>query len=152
MKIFNLLFLLVIAGYSLGQNQTISGKVIDLSYQPVVGAKIIDIHGNVLAEPTDESGAFSFEAKIGDRFGVDKYGYDLVWKTVEKDIFEYKIVLDVKIQEIELISITRQISQEALDISNVNIIDYQPLNGCILTLKKEKKTYYLGLDSIQKQG
>jgi len=34
----------------------------------------------------------------------------------------------------------------------VNIIDYQPLNGCILTLKKEKRTYYLCLDSIQKQG
>lgn len=152
MKKFHVFFLLLTASFSFGQDQLVSGKVFDLSRQPVVGAKLLDIHGNALCEATDESGAFSFEGKVGDRFGIDKYGYDLVWKTIENGVFEYKIMLDVKIQEIELISISRQTSQEALDIRNVNIIDYQPLNGCILTLKKEKTTYYLGLDSIQKQG
>ncbi len=74
------------------------------------------------------------------------------WRTVSLKEKSYLIILDTKVQEIESVVITRRNSEEALDIQNVNIIDYQPLDGAILTLKKKQRNYYLGMDSIRREG
>lgn len=135
-----------------GQKIAVSGIILDTSKKPIAGAVIIDANGHFLADSTDQSGEFFFEAKTGLRFGVDVAGFELEWRTVRSEETFYEIVMDTKVQTIESIVITRRNSEEALDIKNVNIIHYQPLDGAILTLKKEKRTYYLGMDSLQKEG
>jgi len=148
-----LLFLsMVFTGTLWAQQVTVSGKVVNTSKQPVAGAIIIDVNGHILCDTTDESGAFFFEAQVGSRFGVDLTGFELEWRTVRAEETFYEVTMDTKVQSIESVVITRRNSEEALDIKNVNIIHYQPLDGAILTLKKEKRTYYLGMDSLQKEG
>jgi hypothetical protein len=130
----------------------VSGTVVDNAKQPIAGAVILDENGHVLADTTQLDGAFYFKAVEGSRFGVEVPGYELKWRTVRAEMTHYRVLMDVKSQTMESVVITRRNSEEALDIKNVNIIHYQPLDGAILTLKKEKRTYYLGMDSLQKEG
>lgn len=148
--IFFLFVLLFFSGWS--QEIEISGKVQSRNGKPLSGAIIINQQGASL-DTTDVNGAFKgIQVTIGERFGVDMPGYELLWTTVGAQKRTYNLVLDTEIQELETIVITRRNSEEALDIKNVNIIHYQPLDGTILTLKKEKRTYYLGMDSLRREG
>lgn len=144
-------FFLAIINLS-AQTRAIEGRVVDSNNKPVVAAKIVNNRGIELCAPTDEKGKFAFDAENGLRFGIEKEGFELKWTTVVDGVSSYKVLLGVRVQELESIIITRQNSQEALDITNTNILDYQPLNDCILTLKTYKKQYYIGLDSLQKPG
>lgn len=152
MKNILLFTLLMLCSAIYAQNITVSGKVVSTSYDAVEGAIILDERGNVITDTTDASGRFTFAAKEGDRFTVEKEGFELEWRTVYESTDFYTVILDVKVQEIESIVITRSNSEEALDIQNVNIIHYQPLNGAILTLKRSKRIYMLGLDSLRSEG
>ncbi len=147
--LFTLFSLLVTIGYS--QKMEISGKVLSADGKPVEGAAIINKHG-ISLDSTDAKGSFSTKILAGERFGVDMSGFELKWILAEQGKRVYNIKLEVKVQEFESVVITRRNSEEALDIKNVNIIHYQPLDGAILTLKKEKRTYYLGMDSLQREG
>lgn len=144
-------FLIIYSGV-FSQNFTVTGIVVNTSNQPVKGAIVLGIRGNSITDSTNASGRFSFTAKEGDRFAIEKEGYELEWRTARKNTESYIVILDVKVQEIESIVITRSNSEEALDIQNVNIIHYQPLDGAILTLKKRKRFYMLGLDSLRSEG
>ncbi len=149
-----LLFFLavILVNTSFGQTTTIDGKVLDLDRKAVSEAAIIDQNGKLLGT-TNESGVFEdLKVQIGERIGVDKVGFELKWVAIVDGKTNYRVVLDVKVQEFESVVITRRNSEEALDLKNVNIIHYQPLDGAILTLKKEKRTYYLGMDSLRKAG
>lgn len=134
------------------QEVEVNGIVLDLGGKALEGALILDSKGKMLCDPTGPKGEFSFIAVENSLFAVEKPGYELKWSRVVGNGKLLKVILDIKSQEFEEIVITRQNSEEALDISNVNILDYQPLNNCILTLKKEKKTYYIGLDSLRRAG
>lgn len=152
MRTVLLLFFILLTTSLFGQSITISGEVRSLESESMANAKIIDQNGGILGV-TDDLGNFNnVKVQLGERFGVDKQGYELQWVSIKKDVLTYQVVLTVKIQEIETVVITRRNSEEALDIKNVNIIHYQPLDGAILTLKKEKGTYYLGMDSLRKEG
>ncbi|MCR9172536.1 MAG: hypothetical protein NXI10_08600 [bacterium] len=147
--LFNLFILFVSTAFA--QEMEITGTVTTLDGSPVKGAIIIDQRGTTL-DSTREDGTFRAEVITEERFGVDMAGFELAWTKAEKGKRKYDIVLDVEVQEFESIVITRRNSEEALDIKNVNIIHYQPLDGAILTLKKEKRTYYLGMDSLRREG
>lgn len=152
MKTVLLSLFLLFVGNSIGQSITISGKVSSFDGTPMSEASVIDQNGALLGT-TDISGNFTnVKVQLGERFGIDKEGFELQWVKVNKEMTNYTIVLDVKVQEIETVVITRRNSEEALDLKNVNIIHYQPLDGAILTLKKEKGTYYIGMDSLRKEG
>lgn len=133
------------------QKVTVSGVVVNRFNEPMSGAYVLNESGKRISDSTDATGAFRFRANVGDIFGVEKKGFELVFNTVEANR-KYRVKLDLKVQEIESIVITRQNSEEALDIPSVNIIDYQPLDEIILTLKKKKRTYYLGMDSLRQEG
>lgn len=137
---------------SYAQEVAVSGTVYSSSKEPMAGAVVIDEKGNLLSDTTDVSGRFFFEAEVGSRFAVEKKGFELAWRTVRSELTDYSVTLDVEVVVFESVVITRRNSEEVLDLKNVNIIHYQPLNEAILTLKKEKRTYYLGLDSLNKEG
>ncbi len=140
------------AANTFAQQQSVDGRVLDSSRKPVAGATIISETGATLCPVTDADGLFSFKGTVGDKFAVEKTGFDVKWTTIEKGVNTYKVTLDVRVQEIESVQITRQNSQVALDIANTNIIDYQPFEDCILTLKKRKNRYFVGIDSLRKEG
>lgn len=150
--LFILVFSTLYSLFSFSQEVEVSGVVFGPDGKKVEGALILDYHGKWLSDPTGEQGAFSFTGTVGDLFAIEKDGYELKWERVQAGGKLMKIVLDTKLQDIEEIVITQQNSEEALDLENVNIIDYQPLNNCILTLKREKRTYYIGLDSLNHAG
>lgn len=147
--LLSLFTLFITIGFA--QKQEVLGTVTARDGKPIEGAAIIDQRGIAL-DSTDANGVFKTFVLSGERFGVDVSGFELKWVLVEKGKRNYPVTLDIQVQEFESVVITRKNSEEALDIKNVNIIHYQPLDGAILTLKKEKKTYYLGMDSLQREG
>jgi hypothetical protein len=118
---------------------------------PVISAEIVNHKGQYITT-TDSLGRFNFTGTIGNKYGAEKSGYGLKWFIARGGAEEQVIVLPLKIQDVESVIITRKGSEEALDLRNVNIIDYQPLQGYILTLKKKKGVYYVGIDSLKTEG
>ncbi len=150
--LITLFCLLIFVSFSDAQEAEVNGIVLDIGGKAIEGALILNSNGKMLCDPTGPKGEFSFIGEENMLFAVEKVGYELKWIRLTNSAKLQRITLDIKSQEFEEIVITRQNSEEALDLTNVNIIDYQPLNACILTLKKEKKTYFIGLDSLRRKG
>jgi hypothetical protein len=55
-------------------------------------------------------------------------------------------------QELSSVDVVESKPENALDIDAVNIIDYFPFESSILTLKKHRNAYYVGIDSIGVEG
>jgi len=144
--------LVLISLFVQSQEVEISGKVQTPQGNGIPGASVLSQNGKILLDSTGQDGSFKVTANLGECIGIDKEGFELKWIQVDEKVEFYRITLDVAVLEIEEIVITRRNSEEALDLKNVNIIHYQPLDGAILTLKKEKRTYYLGMDSLQREG
>ena len=151
MKALLLTLIFIVPFLASSQKKSITGQVISISNEQLSGVRIINIYGSDLCEVTDTEGRFSFKAEKGMRFGAELEGYELQWSVVS-DANDYTIKMETKVQEIESIVITRQSSEEALDIKNVNIIDYMPVSDYILTIKKKKGAYYFGFDRFQEEG
>jgi hypothetical protein len=151
MRLLLLALFFIIPGLTFSQEKNITGQVISISDEPLSGARIIDVYGSDLCPVTDVEGRFAIVAEIGSRFGVELEGYEIQWSVIS-DTDNYTIRMETKTQAIESIMITEELSEEALDIKNVNIIDFKPVGDYILTIKKNKNDYYLGLDKIQGEG
>lgn len=146
-----LILFLTIASISTAQESWIHGVVTDNTGNPIAASEVITYKGKHITE-TDSLGRFSFMGEEKVKYGLAKNGFELKWflAKVTKDPMQIVMLRDV--QEIESVIITRKGAEEALDLQNVNIIDYQPLQGYILTLKKKKDSYYVGIDSLNTEG
>lgn len=147
-----LLLLFVLGSFgTFSQETLIQGVAIDRTGNPIPGAEVINFKGKHITQ-CDSLGKFSFNGERGIKYGLVKEDYSLTWFYASESDEPLRVFMDSKIQEIESVVITRKGSEDALDLENVNIIDYQPLQGYILTLKKKKASYYIGIDSISSEG
>lgn len=145
---FVLIFLICPTVYG----QVVDGYVKDEFNKPVKDAYIISRGGDTLSF-TNELGYFDTEYQQKLSFGVYAKGYPIYWVTPKKgDLDPIQVQLGLRYQELEAVMITRKGMEVALDIESVNIIDYRPFNGYFLTLKKQKKQYMLGVDSLGAEG
>ena len=150
MKSTLLLLLISISSYSF--SQTIEGKVLDPYGKPLFQAQIINAK-NQLITVTDSLGNFDFDLSISNTFGIEKKGYRARWYKLGEDPKKKMIVyLDYYYQEVEQVVVSKAGVETAVDIENVNILDYRPFESTILTLKKKKNTYYIGIDSLGAEG
>ena len=60
---------------ALAQNRTISGKVVDTSGQPVVGAAVMVVGNTGIGAATDMNGAFTLNVPAGASINVESIGY-----------------------------------------------------------------------------
>ncbi|MDX2362712.1 MAG: hypothetical protein QNK23_18020 [Crocinitomicaceae bacterium] len=129
-------------------SQIMEGNVEGPDGMPIVSAQILDKNKRVITW-TDSLGKFTLDQRKYRVFGISKRGYAERWyKVGEKYRNELYVTLDYKYQDLESVDVISQGPEEALDIYSVNIIDYLPFDSQILTLKKDKRTYYIGVDSI----
>lgn len=148
-----LLNLFIISLFSLNSYaQLLTGFVEGPDGKPIQEALIIDDQEQVITR-TDELGTFKMDQSKYEIFGITKRGYQSQWFKVGKDRErELFVTLNYYFQEIQEATVVSREPQKALDISAVNIIDYQPIENNILTLKRDKRTYYIGLDGVDKEG
>lgn len=152
MKSLLSLALLVIGTVSWAQQQKVNGRVVTEEGTPIPGVIVLNANNEQLCERSNAKGEFEFEGEIGMPYALKKNGFEPISTSVKESSGTFQYVMIRKIQEFNPIVITRSNSEEALDIFNVNILAYQPLNDAILTLKKTKKTYSIGLDQYGRQG
>ena len=133
-------------------SQEITGEVADKKGDRLQFVQIKDADGKLLTL-TDTLGQFSVNLDQTTGFEVAFMGFETKW--ISKSSIHnnhVKVILDVTFQNIQEVMVTNEKYREALDLYSVNIIDYRPFDGYILTLKKFKNTYYLGIDSIGTEG
>ena len=78
MKVSGILMIfLTLAGsfQALAQNRTISGKVVDASGQPVIGAAVTVVGNSRIGAATDLDGNFSLSVPAGATISVESIGY-----------------------------------------------------------------------------
>ncbi len=78
MKVSGILMILfTLAGSlpALAQNRTISGKIVDTSGQPVIGAAVTVVGNSRIGAATDLNGAFSLSVPAGANISVESIGY-----------------------------------------------------------------------------
>ena len=151
LSILLLLLFLWTSLLSFSQETWMHGVVVDDTGSPVISAELINYKGKHITE-TDSLGRFSFMGETGLKYALVKPEFVLTWFVAESSDTPQQITMLGNVQEIQSIVISRKGSEDALDVQNVNIIDYQPLQGYILTLKKKKDTYYVGIDSLNTEG
>ena len=150
MKILTTLF--IIFSTFLITAQTITGNVKDNEGTPITYAKVIDIDNKLLAF-SDSMGFFSFDAAKVSGFGVAYFGFETEWFIVDRIQNNHvDIVLEFPVLDLEAVVVTSERDKRALDFESVNILDYRPFGDLILTLKKYKGAYYIGIDSIGVEG
>ena len=74
-KAFVLLFLGCLSVSVYAQNRTISGRVVDASGQPVIGAAVTLVGNSRVGAATDMDGAFSLSVPAGASISVESIGY-----------------------------------------------------------------------------
>lgn len=146
-----LLLFLIVSFFSSSQGKFVRGIAIDDTGQPIVSAEVINYKGRHVTA-TDSLGCFSFQGEVGVKYALVKAEFELTWFIAQSSEGLLRIKMKNNVQEIQSVVITRKGSEEALDVENVNIIDYRPLQGYILTLKKKKDRYYIGIDSLNTEG
>lgn len=150
MKAILLSLLLSITGFSF--SQIIEGKVFDPYGKGIFKAKIVNPTNQIITY-SDSLGNFSFDLSVSYTFGIEKKGYQTRWFKMNENPNKTMIVyLDYDYQEVEQVVVSREGVEITVDIENVNILDYRPFTSTILTLKRKKNTYYVGLDSIGSEG
>ncbi len=72
-----LMILFTLAGSlpALAQNRTISGKIVDTSGQPVIGAAVTVVGNSRIGAATDLNGAFTLSVPAGANISVESIGY-----------------------------------------------------------------------------
>lgn len=85
--------------------------------------------------------------------GLIKKGYADRWIKISGSTQkEVEIAMDYFYLDLEEVNAEQSKPENALSIDAVNIIDYFPFGDHILTLKRFKSTYYIGVDSIGREG
>ena len=74
-KAFVLLFLGCLGMNAYAQNRTISGRVVDASGEPVIGAAVTVVGNTRIGAATDMDGAFSLSVPAGSTISVESIGY-----------------------------------------------------------------------------
>ena len=74
-KAFVLLFLGCLGMNAYAQNRTISGRVVDASGEPVIGAAVTVVGNTRIGAATDMDGAFSLSVPAGSTISVENIGY-----------------------------------------------------------------------------
>lgn len=150
MKLFLLslgLFLFSCIGFS----QKIKITVIDINETPIENVSIVDSEKIEITQ-TNEKGIATVDKSIG-IIGLTKKGYKDRWlKISDSDQKEIVIEMDYYYLELDVIDVEESKPEEALSIDAVNIIDYFPFGESILTIKRFKDKYYIGVDSLGKEG
>ncbi|MDP4797694.1 MAG: hypothetical protein NWR50_02415 [Crocinitomicaceae bacterium] len=132
-------------------SQKISIRVVDPNNIPLEKVLIVDKDKNRIDE-TNEFGVAVIN-KSKDVIGFIKKGYADRWiKISGSDQKEVEIFMDYFYQDLEEVNAEQARPENALSIDAVNIIDYFPFGEYILTLKRFKNTYYIGVDSLGKEG
>ena len=144
--------IVLMSAFSFAQEQTLNGRVTNEAGKPIPGVQIINRKGYELSERTNVNGEFTLTAEVGSEFGLMKTGFEIIWTEVKDSLLSVRFELTEKVQEIAPVVITRNNQQEALDIFNVNILSFQPLDDAILTLKHGREGYSLGLDHYGGEG
>ena len=132
--------------------QEVKISVIDINDAPIADAYIVNKNKNRINK-TDENGQFLVDISKYSTIGLTKKGYADRWIKLSSDQQgDIVIVMDYFYQELETVNIESIGPESALDINAVNVIDYFPFNETILTLKRHRGRYYVGLDSLGKEG
>ena len=74
-KTFMVLFLGCLGISMYAQNRTISGRVVDASGEPVIGAAVMVVGNTRIGAATDMNGAFSLSVPAGSTISVESIGY-----------------------------------------------------------------------------
>lgn len=152
MKGFIVTFLIALILPSIAYSQDVIGQVKDKKGNNIQFARILNEEGKLITV-TDSIGLFRVDLTGKTGFEVSYSGFESQW--VSKESIKngrVKIVLDVQLLELDEVTVTNEKYHSALDVNSVNIIDYRPFGNYILTLKRKKDTYYLGIDSVGTEG
>lgn len=152
MKAFTLTLFATVCISTLSLAQDIIGQVLDKKDNKIEFARILDENGKLLTV-TDSIGMFRVDLTGKTGFEVAYSGFESRW--IAKESIKngrIKVILDVQYLQLEEITVNNEKYHSALDLNSVNIVDYRPFGDHILTLKKKKNTYYLGIDSIGVEG
>ncbi len=145
--LFTMFFLLSAVSFS----QKLSIKVVDPNNIPLEQVLIVDKDQNKIDETNEFGEAIINKSK--DVIGFIKKGYANRWiKISGSEQKEVEIVMDYFYLNFEEVNAEQARPENALSIDAVNIIDYFPFGDNILTLKRFKNTYYIGVDSLGKEG
>lgn len=126
--------------------------VIDINDAPISNVVVLDKEKNEI-DRTNKTGDFTIDKSKFETIGLTKKGYADRWlKLSESTKNEVTIVMDYYYQELNVVNVESEGPENALDINAVNIIDYIPFQESILTLKRHKGTYYIGVDSLGQEG
>lgn len=150
MKLFLLSLGLFLFSY-IGFSQKIKITVVDISETPIENVSIVDSEKNEIAQ-TNNKGIVTVDKSIG-IIGLTKKGYTDRWiKISDSKQKEVVIEMDYYYLELDVIDVEESKPEYALSIDAVNIIDYFPFGESILTIKRDKEKYYIGVDSLGKEG
>lgn len=150
MKLFLLSLGLFLFSY-IGFSQKIKITVVDISETPIENVSIVDSEKIEIAQ-TNEKGVVTVDKSIG-IIGLTKKGYTDRWiKISDSKQKEVVIEMDYYYLELDVIDVEESKPEYALSIDAVNIIDYFPFGESILTIKRNKEKYYIGVDSLGKEG
>ena len=132
-------------------SQKIKITVVDINDAPIENVFIVDKNRNKIDE-TNNEGVVVIN-KSQDVIGLIKKGYTDRWLKIDgSDQKEIEIVLDYYYLDLDVVNVEQSKPEDALSIDAVNIIDYFPFDESILTLKRFKGKYYIGVDSIGREG
>lgn len=126
--------------------------VVDVKNSPISNVAVLDKNKNEITK-SNISGVFIIDKSKFETIGLSKKGYADRWlKLTESSDNEVVIVMDYYYQELNMVNVESEGPENALDINAVNIIDFIPFNESIITLKRHKGTYFIGIDSLGKEG
>lgn len=150
MKLFLLSIGIFLFSY-IGFSQKIKIKVVDINQAPLVNVSIVDSGKNELTL-TNEEGVVTVDKSIG-IIGLTKKGYAYRWIKIS-DTKQKEVIIEMEYYylELDVVDVEQSEPEEALSIDAVNIIDYFPFGESILTIKRYKEKYYIGVDSLGKEG
>ena len=118
-KIFLVGFVLWLLPLALSAQRTVSGRITDAeSGEPVYGASVF-ITGTTVGASTDTSGNYHLKLPASEgnfRMSVSHVGYQPVYRDVEPGITSQTIHIDLKLQEMEEVTITAKTNVRKSDI------------------------------------
>lgn len=131
-KFIFLFFLFLI---SLAHAQEVTGIVVDEEGERLPFTRILN-QTEKLISYCDSTGFYHFEIVGEDSIGFQVVGYPVLW------LKQYEVLATHKFDK----------EQEAVDLDQVNVLDYLPIGNQVISLKKHKGDYFIGIDSLGKEG